>query len=525
MSGRRWERVPGYTGSGAPGSLVGNLFVDPGCVPAVKQNDMQTSGTRGSRGWHVLQIPAWRREALRTTLWLMPTVLVVGAVALFAVTLEIDQFVYHHHVALPYWIASGSADAGRQVVVAIAAAVITVLGVVFSITILALTLASQQFGPRMMRNFVRDIGNQVTLGVWVATFVYSVLVLVSIAGSFVPHVSITVAEALLLVDLAVLIYFIHHIAKSIQLPEVIAGIARGLMQAVDAEFPTSVRDGGARPVDAEGRTPDEVTGLLDEGGVTVPASQSGYLQFVGYDELVAIAGDAEAVIRLTYRPGHFIVAGRPLATVWPPQAAGHVAAALDRAHVTGPHRTIQQDPVFAIDQLVEIAIRALSPAVNDTFTALTCIDWLSAGLCQISQRVLAEGVYRDRSGNIRLIEADPSYRRMVDRAFDKVRQAGRGMPAVLIRLMESITHVMESTVSRDQRQVLLRQAEMIMRGAEEDIDEEQDLEDIRRRYRNIRSAALLQDDSTTTLSRPRASVPPASTPNGHRRRGSFLRRR
>ena len=125
--------------------------------------------------------------------------------------------------------------------IAIAAAVITVVGVVFSITILALTLASQQFGPRMMRNFVRDIGNQLTLGVFVGTFVYSVLALVTITsnphGDFVPHLSITVAEALLVVDIGVLIYFIHHIAKSIQLPEVIAGIARDLTPAIDAEFP------------------------------------------------------------------------------------------------------------------------------------------------------------------------------------------------------------------------------------------------------------------------------------------------
>ena len=159
----------------------------------------------------------------------MPSLLVVAAVLLFVVTFEIDRAVYEGHLSLPTWIRNGSADAARQVLIAIAAAVITVIGVVFSITILALTLASQQFGPRMMRNFVRDLGNQLTLGVFVATFVYSVLALGSIStdprGDFVPHLSITVAEGLLLVDIAVLIYFIHHIAKSIQLPEVIAGIA------------------------------------------------------------------------------------------------------------------------------------------------------------------------------------------------------------------------------------------------------------------------------------------------------------
>ena len=127
----------------------------------------------------------------------------------------------------------------------------------------------------------------------------------------------------------------------------------------------------------------------------------------------------------------------------PPAAAGQVEAALDKAHITGPHRTLAQDPVFAIDQLVEIAIRALSPAVNDTFTALTCIDWLSAGLSKISSRVLEEGVYRGRSGKIRLIEFDPSYSRMVNRAFDKVRQSGHGMPAVIIRMLAALDHIAE----------------------------------------------------------------------------------
>ena len=332
---------------------------------------------------------------------------------LFLLSLEIDWAVYHKHLSLPFWIVTGSADAGREILVAIAAAVITVVGVVFSITIVSLTLASQQFGPRMMRNFVRDFGNQVTLGVFVSTFVYSVLTLVAITndshGTFVPHLSITISEALLLVDLAVLIYFIHHIAKSIQLPEVIAGIAHDLLRAIDAEFPTVVHE--ERPTsEGIGKSFSKLQTLIEERGAPVAANVSGYLQFVSYAQLVDIASRTDSVIRLEHRPGHFVVAGRPLATVWPRGAAGQVASALGKAHVTGPHRTLMQDPVFAIDQLVEIAIRALSPAVNDTFTALTCIDWLSAGLSRVSTRTLVEGVYRDREGRIRLIEKDPSYR-------------------------------------------------------------------------------------------------------------------
>jgi uncharacterized membrane protein len=431
-----------------------------------------------------LRLPNWRWEAFRTTFWVVPTLCIVVAALLFLLTFELDLAAFHHHLSLPSWVRTGSADAGREVLIGIAAAIITTIGVVFSITILALTLASQQFGPRMLRNFIRDPGNQMTLGVFVGTFVYSVLVLGSITGlpqgDFVPHLSITVAEALLLVDVAVLVYFIHHIAKSIQLPEVIASIARDLDRAIDAEFPVHhvAEETGTLP----GADIAELSRTLQERGQEVAARQSGYLQFVSYAHLVDIAEDLDAVIRLVHRPGHFIVAQRPLAVVWPGGAAGQVAAALDKAHVTGPYRTLTQDPVFAIDQLVEIAIRALSPAVNDTFTALTCIDWLSAGLSEISSRILDEGVYRGRSGKVRLIESDPSYGRMVNRAFDKVRQAARGMPAVIIRMIDALAHVAENSTTDEQREVLARQAEMILRSAESDVAEPNDLGDIRHRY-------------------------------------------
>src|SRR5580700_10572308 len=212
------------------------------------------------------KLPGWRAEELRTTFWLVPCILVIVAFLLFAITISIDYAAYHHDLKLPYWIRTGSADAGRQVLIAIAAAIITVIGVVFSITILALTLASQQFGPRMMRNFMRDLGNQMTLGIFVGTFVYSVLALGFINstpnGDFVPHLSITASEALLLVDLGVLIYFIHHIARSIQLPEVIAGIADDLLVAIDTEFPLSAADAFEAPSNQSGPSAADLGRLL-----------------------------------------------------------------------------------------------------------------------------------------------------------------------------------------------------------------------------------------------------------------------
>jgi len=486
------------------------------------------------------KLPSWRWEALRTTFWLVPTLLIVVAVLVFAATFAVDLAAYFRHITLPSWMRAGDADAGRQVLIAIAAAVITVVGVVFSITILALTLASQQFGPRMMRNFVRDVGNQVTLGVFVATFVYSVLALGSISitsgrhGAFVPHLSIIVAEALSLVDVAVLVYFIHHIAKSIQLPEVIAGIARDLLRAIDAEFPEPEADPdeagasgaqgapgvrGATPAD-NGRTVPELLQLIEDRGGVVPAGTSGYLQFVGYAQLVTIAARTDSVIRLNHRPGHFVVAGRPLAMVWPQGAAKQVALALEEAHVTGPHRTLMQDPVFAIDQLVEIGIRALSPAVNDTFTALTCIDWLSAGLSRVSGRPLVEGVYRDGFGRVRLIESDPSYPRMVNRAFDKVRQAARGMPAVIIRMLDSLTSIVGQSTSDEQRRVLVRQADMVMRASDESVPEAEDRRDVRRRYERL--LALTDERDRGELPRRSWSHTPPPVLDGSKRRRAQL---
>jgi uncharacterized membrane protein len=447
-------------------------------------------------------LPSWRREALRTTLWLVPGLLVVAAILLFVVTWELDRAVYRGDFPLPRFADTGSAAEARELLGTIAAAVTTVVGVVFSVTIVALTLASQQFGPRILRTFMRDLGTQVTLGAFVATAVYSVLALGSVTdggghGAFIPHISVTVALALLAVDLLVLIYFIHHISVSIQLPRVIASISRDLGRAIDVQFPP-VRGGTglgaaievgplASPPPVTGPDLSELTLRLEHLGVVVPATTSGYLQFVRHEDLVAIAASKDTVIQLLYRAGHFITAGLPLARVWP--ADDDVARALHRAHVAGPHRTLTQDPVFPIDQLTEIAIRALSPAVNDTFTALTCIDWLADGLCKVSARDLPDGVHRDAAGAIRLIELPPDYARIVNRASDKIRQASRDMPAVAIRQMDGLTKVVAYTHTEEQRHVLRLQADQIRRAAIEAVPDVDDRNDVLRRHQVFVDAA------------------------------------
>ena len=433
--------------------------------------------------------PKWQLEELRTNLWLVPTILTLAAVGLFVLTQRLDRAAYRGEFRIPSWVISGNADAARLLLTSIAASVITVVGIVFSITIVTLTLASTQFGPRMLRNFIRDRGTQLTLGSFVATFVYCVIVLVSIGpadrGEFVPHISITTTFGLVLIDLGLLIYFIHHIATQIQLPQVIAGIAKDLAHAVAVQSEDQPRFATGRPT--QGPSLDELLTKIETSGSVIRTPKSGYLQFIRHQTLVRFAAEADAVIRLPYRPGHFLVEGRELASVWPPAAAERVADYLAHAQATGPHRTLTQDVAFGVDQLVEIAIRALSPAINDTFTALTCIDWLADCLCKIAPVWSPTQVHRDARGVIRVISGQVSYERLVQRAFEKIRQASRGMPAVMIRQLDALTTIMEQTTDPRRAQVLMDQAIMIHRANLESVPDESDRADVDRRYAALRA--------------------------------------
>jgi uncharacterized membrane protein len=443
----------------------------------------------------------WRNEALRTNLWLIPAIETVAAVLLFVATLTIDQAAFHRELSLPSWLISGSPDAARQILSSLAGSLITVVGVVFSIMIVTLTLASTQFGPRMLRTFIRDRGTQVTLGTFVATFIYAMLTLISIGGTFVPHLSVTVALALTAVDLGVLIYFIHHVATAIQLPEVIASIARDLTNAIGAEAAGTAR----RDEVVNGPSLPVLQARLDRSGQVVTAPTSGYLRFVRNATLVRIAAEYDAVIRLHYRPGHFLVTGHAMATVWPPEVADKIRSRLENVHITGPLRTLTQDIAFGIDQLVEIAIRALSPAVNDTFTAMTCIDWLGDNLCKIAVEWHPDTCHRDKGGEIRLITAPVSYERLVQRSFEKVRQAAGGMPAVLIRQLDALSKIM-AVAPASRTQVLLDQAIMIQRVNLRTVSEHADQTDITARY----DALLALHDQVT------AAQPDRLTGDGRR---------
>ncbi|HYX98595.1 MAG TPA: DUF2254 domain-containing protein [Mycobacterium sp.] len=427
----------------------------------------------------------WRREALRTNLWVVPVVETVGVVLLFAVTYTVDRAAYDGTIQLPSWVLSGTSDVARVLLATVAAAIITVVGIVFSITIVALTLASTQFGPRMLRNFVRDPGTQIALGTFVASFCYAMIALVSVGGGphgeFVPHLSITVTLTFTLLDVAVLIFFFNHIASMIQLPVVIAKIAATL----DAEIGGFEHDGDFGVGAARGRSHEELLAQLAESGAPIRTPRSGYLQVIRHDTLVKIAAKAGAVVQLPYRPGHFVVAGQVIARVWPPEAAASVEDRLALGHVTGAYRTLPQDISFGFDQLVEIALRALSPAVNDTFTGMTCVDWIADCLVRLSTSWHPHRIRRDAEGNIRVIAFQPDFDRIVERCFDTIRQAAIGMPAIMIRQLDALAKVIEQTPDRRRRTPLVRQAEAIQRLSLETVTDPSDRADVTQAYEAV----------------------------------------
>ncbi|HEY1839558.1 MAG TPA: DUF2254 domain-containing protein [Mycobacterium sp.] len=427
----------------------------------------------------------WRREALRTNLWLIPVIETVAAVVLFMVSYTVDRSAYDGLIRLPPWVLSGTADVARVLLATVAAAIITVVGIVFSITIVALTLASTQFGPRMLRNFVRDPGTQLALGTFVASFCYAMITLVSVGGGphgdFVPHLSITVTLLLTLFDVAVLIYFLNHIATMIQLPVVIANIATTLVNEVTAMESADAFGVGV----ARGPSHEELLARLADSGAPIRTPRSGYLQVIRHDVLVKIATTADAVVQLPHRPGHFMVAGQVIAQVWPPEAAESVADRLALGHVAGAYRTLPQDVSFGFDQLVEIALRALSPAVNDTFTGMTCVDWIADCLCRIAPVWHPHRIRRDNDGTIRVIAFQPDFDRLVERAFDTIRQAAIGMPAIMIRQLDALAKVIEQIPDRARRTALIRQAEAIQRANLATVADPSDRDDVTRRYEAV----------------------------------------
>jgi uncharacterized membrane protein len=354
---------------------------------------------------------------------------------------------------------------------------ITLAGVVFSMTLVALSLASSQLGPRLLRNFMRDTTTQVVLGTFVSTFLYCLLVLRTIRraeeSAFVPHLSVTLGVLFAVVSVGVLIYFIHHVSVSIQVNEIVARVGGELIKGIDRLFPEQIGRGAPQIA----KEPPDVDFLeaFDREARPVGSGSDGYVQFIDTEALMALATQEDVVIRLERLPGHYVVADCALVLVWPGnRVVDQLRDRVNSAFGLGNQRSAGQDVEFAVNQLVEVAVRALSPGLNDPFTAITCVDHLGSALCRLATRDQPSPYRYDKQDQLRVIARIATFPVITDAAFNQIRQYGRSSAAVMIRLLETIAVVAGFAHRPADRAALLRHAEMIVRGARDGLPEAED---------------------------------------------------
>lgn len=424
-------------------------------------------------------------DSLHSSFWFVPTLMLVLAIALSFLTIRLDQTSQTDVIGQIGWAYSLGPNGSRAILSAIAGSMISVATTAFSITIVALQLASSQFGPRLLRNFMQDTGNQIVLGTFISTFAYSLMVLRTINGvsenEFVPHIAVTCGIGLAIASIGVLIYFIHHSATSIQVDHVIAKVGCELDEAIDRLFPKQI--GRSASKYRQEPLASDLLATFDQAACPIPAASSSYVQAVDTDQLMQIATAGNLLIQLQHRPGDFVVKGSPITLVYPAEAVHKkLVGQIKDAFVLGSQRTDQQDVEFSINQLVEIAVRALSPGINDPFTAVRCIDQLSAALCHLAQKEIPSAYRYDDADALRVIAEPVTFVDVTDAAFNQIRQYGQTSVAVTMRLLEAIAVIAPFTHTKADRAALLRHANMIECGSQEGILEALDRNDIRERY-------------------------------------------
>jgi uncharacterized membrane protein len=435
-------------------------------------------------------------DRLRTSLWFIPTLMAVASAVLAIGLVRAQYWLPDDWIPETRWLKTGDAAGARQILATIAGSVITVTGVIFSVTLVALSLASQQFGPRLLRTFMRDRGNQFVLGTFIGTFIYSMLVLrvvqeASDGQANIPNVAVTFAVVLALLALGVLIYFIHHVVSYIQAEVIVANVRRELHDTMRSLYPNEPDECEARDHDAAALA--ELTDALSDPW-NVRTTFAGYVRALDLPGLLELADEHRCVISITQRPGKFVLDDQTIAHVHPDHnhhadeghdATTHRALAeeIRSCVIIGSSRTAEQDIEFSMSQLVEIAVRSLSPSLNDPFTAISCLDRLSEALVHLGRRETPKTQRCDVDGELRLLIDRPDFAGMVALAFDQIRQNARSKPAVIIRMLELIAMIIDSLRHRPACfGPLVKQARMLASSAEVTIAEESDRASIADRY-------------------------------------------
>ena len=415
-------------------------------------------------------------DQLTDAFWLLPTAMVLDGIALALGLMHVDRAdMLPRWLQDSAWLYNGGGTGARTLLGAIAASSIGVASTVFSITIAALSLAAAQMGPRLLRNFTRDRGVQVSLGAFLGTFSYALMVLRSVRtqqeGDFTPQLALSVGILLALGCVAVLVYFVHHMASRINVDTVIELVSHDMHHAI-----TALKTSEAQPP-----LPPE---QLWQHGTLVLDERRGYLEHLDENALADWACAQGTALRLLVRRGGHVFPGAPIAMLSVPVAGAEEAIRANTA--LAETRASADDAENAVRQLVEVAVRALSPGINDPHTAMSVLHRLGTALCDLAGSHLPNGVTL-RKGQVALVVPNASYASLVDLMFHMVRQNAEGTPAVLIRLLDTLTAVATCEPDATRRQVLLDHAERVRADARRTVHNPLDLQDVLKRHRMLRA--------------------------------------
>jgi uncharacterized membrane protein len=426
-------------------------------------------------------------DTVRTSLWFVPALMTAAGAGLAAVLLQIDAD--GEAWAQAWWIARGDGEDARTLLSTLLTSLITMASMTFSVTVVVLTLAASQFGSRLIRIFRADLRNQATLGLFAMTIVYTLLVLRSIEGAAsrleVPQLAVTAATGLSLACVLALLAFIQGIARSMVADHVVERVGSSLEEALSELQPLRASSPQQPP-------PGDVESALESDSDPISLALEGYVQAIDYDGLVDWAAEHDAIVGLEFRAGHFLVPGDCHARIHPSCAAGPKAAEEIAAFlVVGRERTPTQDLEYSVRHLVEVALRGLSPAINDPFTAVIVIDRLRSALSKLMELELPPQTLRDRTGRIRLVDDPPTYGGILDVAFHQIRQAGAAKPAIIIHMLAAIGYIAQHLRLDEQRDALARHARMIAAAGLREVSEPNDRADIEHRFeRTCRTLGL-----------------------------------
>lgn len=403
-------------------------------------------------------------DTLRTSFWFVPTLMAAGAFLAWFALQGADGRLGLSEIREAGLIYSGGPDGAWELLSVVAASMITVTGVTFSITIVALVLASQQFGPFLLRDFMRDTGNQIVLGTFISTFLFCLLTLGIIRGggevTYVPRLCVSAAMLLTIASLGVLIFFIHHVSSFIQAHNILWVVSMDLQRAVDRLFPEPIGRGAGASLNRS--LPETV----ESEAVKVLSKGHGYIKVIDEEILLKASVEHDLVVRLEVRPGGFVGEGDGIASVWPKASlTAEAEEAINDCVVLASNPTAAQDVEFVMDQMVEMAVRALSPGTNDPFTAMNCIDLLGQGLRRIAKREIPSPVRLARDGSPRIIALGVTFPDLLDSAFDQIRHYGRSSAPVLRRIAFTLAAIASHVVREEDRQALSRHVHLLRETA------------------------------------------------------------